>query len=148
MLSRREAIVARAILSRVVPHYPQAVFFPLRSFMEERKGLDRPSRNLTAEALKSSRANTSALLPAASNAQVTTAARQVQTLKEQVRVFLQKLQEKEGELKSAETELATAARGTPEYNVANAKMIALKEQVPTMRRNYQRNASHARPLKQ
>ncbi len=137
MLSRREAIVARAILSRVVPHYPQAVFFPLRAFMEERKGTDRPSRNLTAEALKSSRANTSALLPAASNAQVSTAARQVQALKEQVRVILQRLQDKMAEQKSAEAELVSAKRGTPEHEAANAKVMALKEQVTVMRRNYQ-----------
>jgi len=54
-LSRTEASRARAILVRISQHYPQAIFFPLRAFLEERRSIDKPSKNLTGEVIHANR---------------------------------------------------------------------------------------------
>lgn len=70
MLARAEAAQAQQILSRMAQTYPQALFFLLRSFLEERFSIDRPTRNLTYDALKAARPNTVAVLPAEASAQM------------------------------------------------------------------------------
>ncbi|OSX75812.1 hypothetical protein BU14_0219s0012 [Porphyra umbilicalis] len=70
MLARAEAGLAQLILSRMAQTYPQALFFLLRSFLEERMSIDRPVRNLTYDALKAARPNTVAVLPAEASAQM------------------------------------------------------------------------------
>ncbi|KAA8493601.1 Transcription-associated protein 1 [Porphyridium purpureum] len=72
MLARREASVARDILVRIAVQYPQAVFYNLRSFLEERRPLDMkgtsggsPTPSLVQEALQAPRQNVPPLLPTA-----------------------------------------------------------------------------------
>lgn len=81
MLGRREASVARPILVRLAQQYPQAVFFPIRAYMEDRRQVDKPEKILSKEALKMSRPRTPAFFGPASPAQVH-AVRQVQLAKE------------------------------------------------------------------
>ena len=57
MLARSEVNAARTILRKVAQVYPQALFFGLKAFMEERRVIDHPTRNLTAEVSKLHLAN-------------------------------------------------------------------------------------------
>jgi phosphatidylinositol kinase/protein kinase (PI-3 family) len=79
MLGRAEGFVARAILVRVAQLFPQALFFPLRAYLEDGKDEPRATMKLVAEALRNSRPNTAPLLPAAATAQLTTATKQMNT---------------------------------------------------------------------
>lgn len=72
MLGRAEALAAREILIKVAHTYPQALYFGLRAFMEERVPIDRPSRNLSSDTSKIQRPTTPSLLPQAVAQQIET----------------------------------------------------------------------------
>lgn len=55
MLSRKEGSVVRRLLHCLSVTYPQAVFYLLRSFLEDRKSVDMPKKTLYKEALKQGR---------------------------------------------------------------------------------------------
>lgn len=139
MLGRAEAVAARSLLARVAQQYPQALFFPLRAYMEERKAIDRPVRHLASEALKLSRPNTPALLPAASSAQLSNATRQTQQAKENVQKANQRFAAAQENFKKSETTLAVAAAGTPEHAESAAKTAKLKEELGNAQRVLERS---------
>lgn len=51
MLLRKEGLVLYKVLVKVAQSYPQAIFYTLRSFMEERKPIDRPEKMRSVEAM-------------------------------------------------------------------------------------------------
>ncbi|GJQ09059.1 hypothetical protein GpartN1_g850.t1 [Galdieria partita] len=51
MLTRKEGLVLYKALVKVAQAYPQAIFYTLRSFMEERKLVDRPEKMQSVEAV-------------------------------------------------------------------------------------------------
>lgn len=55
MLSRTECVVIRPILISIAQQYPQAIFFYTRSFIEDRKNVDKPTKAAFKEALKTGR---------------------------------------------------------------------------------------------
>jgi FAT domain/Phosphatidylinositol 3- and 4-kinase len=137
MLARSEVVVAEAILSRVAQQYPQAAFFPLRAFLEERKPVDRPSRFLVAEALRTSRPNTAPLLPAAASAQLGTAAKQLSN----AHTIAQTAKQRQNMLVAAHAKAAAEAHakmGTPEHHALLARVNALSEDVGNAHKGFER----------
>lgn len=84
MLGRKEALVVRPILAQIGTLYPQAIFFHIRAYMEERKGIDKPDRVYTKEAVKSGRSAITSFLGHPTGDQLT-AARQLQAVKERLK---------------------------------------------------------------
>lgn len=125
MLCRREANVVRPLLVRVAQQYPQAAFFPVRAFMEDRKPIDRPDKILSKDALKMGRPITSALLPNASSAQAN-APRQIQILKGHVQRAHQRYEMIQKALQRIESAI-NASQGTSEHAANVAKKNQLKK---------------------
>jgi phosphatidylinositol kinase/protein kinase (PI-3 family) len=138
MLARSEVVVAQAILTRVAQQYPQAVFFPLRAFLEERKPLDRPSRFLVAEALRTRRPNTATLLPAAAaSAQLSTAAKHLSN----AHTIAQQAKQRRDLLLQAQKQAvldAEAKLGQPEHAALAAHRDTLTEEVSKAQRAFDR----------
>lgn len=146
MLGRREAFVAKPILVRIAQQYPQAVFFPIRTYLEERKQIDKPEKILSKEALKMSRPRTPAFFGPASPAQVH-AVRQVQLAKESIN----RAQLRYSTINKAreQNEAAiTASQGSAEQAQHLAKKASLKEDLVQARRAFEhalhefKNAQH------
>lgn len=148
MLSRPEAPTARAILVRVVQPYPQAIFFPLRSFMEERKQIDKPRKLHTQEALKTSRSNTSAFLPGAANAHAGTSGRQVQAYKDHLQKCQLRLQQLMEKRKRIEETVARTNRNAPEFDRLGKEYSKVKEDIERMRKTVQHLNESLRQRKQ
>eukprot|EP00178_Gracilaria_changii_P010551 TRINITY_DN306_c0_g1_i1.p1 TRINITY_DN306_c0_g1~~TRINITY_DN306_c0_g1_i1.p1 ORF type:complete len:4478 (+),score=542.02 TRINITY_DN306_c0_g1_i1:496-13929(+) len=84
MLCRTEGLIAMPILSRIARQFPQAIYFPLKAYMDERISIDCPERHLFREALKLWRPIAVPLRSVATPAHLQAAIRYVHTAKEQV----------------------------------------------------------------
>ena len=138
MLSRREADVLRPILVRVAQQYPQAVFFHLRSFMEERKSVDKPAKQQHKEAVKLSRPIAPALRVQATPALFSTIGKQVQSTRESVKKANQKCVFLRAELEKVGKKLPTVAEGTSEHQVLRARKEQLTTECITAKKEYER----------
>lgn len=129
MLSRKEAVSVRPILVRVAQEYPQALFFPIRAFMDERRGIDRPKKQLSKDALKMGRPITPALLATASAQAVqVNAARQTQTAKENAQRAQQRFLLLQKGIQRIDAALLTS-QGTKDHAANLAKKAQLKEEL-------------------
>lgn len=146
MLARSEALTARSILARIVVPYPQAIFFPLRSFMEERKSLDKPEKSLTHEALRSARANTSALLPAAASAHAGSYVQKIQSCKESMARYQARVRQSQEKQKKVGETIARTNRAAPEYEHLGQEYSKLNEEILQLRRNLMRLSENIRLL--
>lgn len=135
MLSRTEASFIRSILVRLAQEYPQAIFFPLRAFMEERKAIDRPEKFLSIDALKMGRPNTPALLPTATTAQAN-AVRRAQVAKENAHRAQRRYLSVQKEMQKLDSSISIAGSqaGTPEHGNLVAQKGRLKEDLLNTRR--------------
>lgn len=55
MLARMEGVIVRPLLVKVAQQFPQALFYLVRSYIEERKLIDKPTKVMFKEAMKSGR---------------------------------------------------------------------------------------------
>lgn len=128
MLGRTEACFIRSILVRLAQEYPQAVFFPIRAFMEERKPIDGPEKIQSLDALVLSRPNTPALLPTANSAQMN-AARHTQVAKENLQRAQQRFLVVQKEAQRMDAAITASQAGTPEHAGHVSKKAQLKEEL-------------------
>jgi hypothetical protein len=140
MLARSEVYVARAILVKVAQVYPQAVFFPLRGFLEERKNIDSPTRSLMSDALRTSRPNTPALLPAAASQQYTNAMKALTVAQSNAELARKRFSAAQSEFTKA-CELAQSRVGTAGHSTLLASTDMLKEQLANAQKAFERAMS-------
>lgn len=132
MLGRKEGSVVKSILLRMAQLYPQALFFPVRAYMEERKVQDRPAKQSFKDALKLGRPIAAALRSSVSPAHLANSARQVQAAKENVQRANQRYSALGKELEKLEKVLSVA-QGKQEQ-AALARKTQLKTEIVQMRR--------------
>lgn len=136
MLTRPEAPVARAILFKIIQDYPQAIFFPLRTFMDDRKGIDRPVCNLLAEALRSNRANPVSVVPGTSP-RFAAAQKQCDLARSAAQQAKQHLAVTEAAY-SAAVKKARAGAGSSEHQALLEQEHRLKSEVQNLQNTYDR----------
>lgn len=136
MLARNEALVVKPILVRIAQQYPQAVFFPIRAYMEDRKLIDKPEKVLSKEAMKMGRPMTPAFLGSASPAQVA-AARQVRIANEYATRAQQKFLSAQRARDRIEAAIAVC-QSAAERAQNLAKKATLQEEMTTARRVLER----------
>lgn len=133
-LCREEAFAVRPILMKIAESYPQALFLSLRTFMEERKVLDKPSRIIFKEVLKQGGPVVPTPHPGPSN---TSLVRQVQHAKETFTRTNEKYQALKAALNDIEREVL-ATQGTPENNVVVSRRAQIKTELISTHRYLER----------
>ena len=136
-LRGREGTVWKPLLVRLAHQYPQALFYPLKSFIEERKLIDKPNTEKHRDAMKLSRPITAALKVSASPAHLTNAARQTQEAKENANRANQRLQALRKELENLEKAIA-ASEGNPDHSANLTRRVQLKNEITTTQRKVTR----------
>lgn len=137
MLGRKEGLTVTPILSRIARLFPQAIYFPLKAYMEDRKGIDRPKRHLFREALKLWRPVAAPLRVVTTPAQLEVAMKQVQQLKDQVQKLNRKYIDLRKELEKIEEMIqanAQANLSSHEHAAAVDKRNKLRSNVLQLRK--------------
>ncbi|PXF39940.1 Transcription-associated protein 1 [Gracilariopsis chorda] len=158
MLGRKEGLTVTPILTRIARQFPQAIYFPLKAYMEDRKGVDRPKRQLFREALKLWRPVAAPLRMVATPAHLEVTMKQVQQLKDQVQKLNRKYLDLRKELeKTEETVQASvqtnartqeSARAVEKRDKLRNTVLQLRKYLEKSVQNYHLNVQRQRQIQE
>lgn len=144
MLARKEAVVIRPILMDIAQQYPQALFFLIRSFAEERRTIDKPTNARFTETLKEARSFVPPLQASAA-LQAAQFAKQLQFSKENIQKTSQRIEVLMQSLEMVNKSL-TATQDPAERAKFTAKQAQLKKDCHNHKVTFDKHVSNYKAL--